>query len=131
MIDSAVSSARKDLLDWLNSVGIPAKNLTSEYLANCSHTHQIVGETASSCANWSMCLKLEPSSQTRLPYTFIGFTIIDLQDDALANLELGIDAALNECGIPKLMEPEEMNSPNSDELANMTYLSYFRDKVFH
>jgi len=51
-----------------------------------------------------------------------------ITDDHLRNLDLGIDAALKELDIPKLIEAEEMNSPDSDELANMTYLSYFRDK---
>lgn len=45
--------------------------------------------------------------------------------DALANCKLGMDLAELHFNIPKLLTPEDLASPEVDELSIMTYLSYF------
>ena len=43
----------------------------------------------------------------------------------LENCRLGMDLADRMLGIPKVMDPEDLNNPNVDELSLMTYMSYF------
>lgn len=43
----------------------------------------------------------------------------------LDNCQLGMDLAQRMLGIPKVMDPVDLNHPNIDELSVMTYLSYF------
>eukprot|EP00731_Ephydatia_muelleri_P017641 Em0010g739a len=45
--------------------------------------------------------------------------------DGLANCRLGMDLAELHFSIPKLLTPEDLTSPEVDELSIMTYLSYF------
>jgi len=47
--------------------------------------------------------------------------------NALYNATTGTDVAENKMGIPKILAPEDMVSPDVDELSVMTYISYFRD----
>jgi hypothetical protein len=60
----------------------------------------------------------------------IGFwNSLTLQSNAIQNLQTAIDVAYNEYDIPKLIDAKDIASDSPDELSNMTYLSYFRDKV--
>ena len=43
----------------------------------------------------------------------------------LENCQLGMDLAERTIGIPKVIDPVDLNHPNIDELSVMTYLSYF------
>jgi len=45
----------------------------------------------------------------------------------LDNARIGTDAAERELGIPPILNPEDLVSPDVDELSVMTYISYFRD----
>jgi len=45
----------------------------------------------------------------------------------LDNARTGTDAAERELGIPPILNPEDLVSPDVDELSVMTYISYFRD----
>lgn len=45
--------------------------------------------------------------------------------NGLENCQLGMDLAERLLGIPKVVNPEDLNNPNVDELSVMTYLSYF------
>jgi filamin len=45
----------------------------------------------------------------------------------LDNARTGTDAAEKELGIPPILNPEDLVSPDVDELSVMTYISYFRD----
>jgi len=47
--------------------------------------------------------------------------------DALANATKGIDLGYDAFGIPRVIMPDEMTDPKVDELAMMTYISYYRD----
>eukprot|EP01097_Dermamoeba_algensis_P011897 TRINITY_DN938_c0_g1_i1.p1 TRINITY_DN938_c0_g1~~TRINITY_DN938_c0_g1_i1.p1 ORF type:complete len:1157 (+),score=374.89 TRINITY_DN938_c0_g1_i1:50-3472(+) len=52
---------------------------------------------------------------------------VDANPNALDNATLGENTAERELGIPKILSPEDMVSPDSDELSVMTYISYYRD----
>jgi filamin len=52
---------------------------------------------------------------------------VDARDDPLANAQLGEQLAEDKFGIPQILAPEDMVSPDSDELSVMTYISYYRD----
>lgn len=54
---------------------------------------------------------------------------LTLQDDPLDNAQLAIDTAFDHFDIPRVIDASDMASDTPDELVNMTYLSYFRDKV--
>jgi len=45
----------------------------------------------------------------------------------LENARTGTEAAERELGIPPILQPEDLVSPDVDELSVMTYISYFRD----
>jgi len=47
--------------------------------------------------------------------------------DKLANASKGIDRGYDALGVPKIVQPDEMIHPKVDELAMMTYISYYRD----
>eukprot|EP01118_Nematostelium_gracile_P013250 TRINITY_DN4985_c0_g1_i1.p1 TRINITY_DN4985_c0_g1~~TRINITY_DN4985_c0_g1_i1.p1 ORF type:complete len:439 (+),score=122.80 TRINITY_DN4985_c0_g1_i1:38-1318(+) len=47
--------------------------------------------------------------------------------DGLNNATRGIDLGYNELGVPKVVLANEMVNPRVDELAMMTYISYYRD----
>lgn len=57
--------------------------------------------------------------------------IVDLSQmkhkSPLENARTGTDAAERELGIPPILNPEDLISPDVDELSVMTYISYFRD----
>lgn len=52
---------------------------------------------------------------------------VDARNDPLANASLGENVAEEKFGIPQILAPADMVSPDSDELSVMTYISYFRD----
>jgi filamin len=45
--------------------------------------------------------------------------------NGLENCQLGMDLAERLLGIPKVMDPADLNNPSVDELSVMTYISYF------
>lgn len=47
----------------------------------------------------------------------------------MANARAGTEAAEKDLGIPPILQPEDLVSPDVDELSVMTYISYFRDYV--
>ena len=47
--------------------------------------------------------------------------------DGLENCRLGMDLAERLIDIPKVLSPEDLNSPDVDDLSVMTYVSYFCD----
>eukprot|EP01098_Paradermamoeba_levis_P010621 TRINITY_DN4471_c0_g1_i2.p1 TRINITY_DN4471_c0_g1~~TRINITY_DN4471_c0_g1_i2.p1 ORF type:complete len:645 (+),score=123.57 TRINITY_DN4471_c0_g1_i2:75-2009(+) len=57
----------------------------------------------------------------------IDLSKVDTNPNALENATLGEDVAQAELDIPKILQPSDMVSPDSDELSVMTYISYFRD----
>ncbi|PRP88458.1 filamin-C-like [Planoprotostelium fungivorum] len=48
-------------------------------------------------------------------------------NDKLANATKGIDRGYDALGVPKIVQADEMIHPKVDELAMMTYISYYRD----
>jgi Calponin homology (CH) domain len=51
------------------------------------------------------------------------------QRNPLENARAGTEAAEKDLGIPPILQPEDLVSPDVDELSVMTYISYFRDYV--
>jgi hypothetical protein len=51
------------------------------------------------------------------------------QDNGLKNVQLALDTAESEFDIPAVLDASDMANETPNELVNMTYLSYFRDKV--
>jgi len=47
--------------------------------------------------------------------------------NAVDNATKGIDLGYSQMGIPRIVEASEMTHPKVDELAMMTYISYYRD----
>eukprot|EP01128_Nolandella_sp_AFSM9_P005987 TRINITY_DN3001_c0_g1_i1.p1 TRINITY_DN3001_c0_g1~~TRINITY_DN3001_c0_g1_i1.p1 ORF type:complete len:1706 (+),score=582.50 TRINITY_DN3001_c0_g1_i1:72-5189(+) len=97
---SGSENARSDLLNWLNSVGIPCKNFTTDWQdgANLVALVNVVGSKSTS-----------PSG------------------NALNDIAKSMDIADKELGISPILDPSDMVSANADERSNMTYLSFFRD----
>jgi len=100
-------SARNDLLQWVRSQ-IP------EYDIKNFHTNWNDGRAICALAN-SLKPGLIPNHREMNP------------SDALNNATLGCNLAETDMGIPKVIDPADMVSNTEDELAVMTYLSYFRD----
>lgn len=100
------SSAKNDLLAWVRKQ-IP------EY--NISNFKDDWRDGKALCA---LGVSLEPG-------------IIDLSQmphkSPLENARTGTEAAERELGIPPILQPEDLVSPDVDELSVMTYISYFRD----
>eukprot|EP01128_Nolandella_sp_AFSM9_P005943 TRINITY_DN2974_c1_g1_i1.p1 TRINITY_DN2974_c1_g1~~TRINITY_DN2974_c1_g1_i1.p1 ORF type:complete len:2256 (+),score=483.29 TRINITY_DN2974_c1_g1_i1:35-6769(+) len=99
----AHGSAKNELLKWLHSIGIDVKDLTHDW------------------ADGKQICKLVNKIQELIPES-------DITDDPLDNAQLAIDTAFDEFEIPRVIDASDMASDEPDELVNMTYLSYFRDK---
>jgi len=99
------NSARADLLEWVRQ-RIPEYNI-----------HNFAGDWASGRAICALTEAVQPG-QMNLPH--------DFKPDPIANAQLGMTKAEQNMNIPMILDAEDMaNAP--DELANMTYISYFRD----
>jgi len=100
-------SARNDLLQWVRGQ-IPEYNINNFHRdwndgrALCGLVHSLKPELL---ANHR---ELDPSN-------------------ALDNATLGAETAERDMSIPKVLEPQDMVSNQEDELAVMTYISFFRD----
>lgn len=94
-------AAKRELIDWLNSVGIPCTNLDKDW-TNGDYICRLVNV-------------LRPN-------------LVKPTGDPLDDTEAAIESSLNQFGIPKVVDASDLVSDNPDELVNMTYLSYFRDK---
>jgi hypothetical protein len=99
------NSARQELLDWVRE-RIPEydiKNFASDW--SSGRAVCALGEV------------VQPG-QMNLPH--------DFKSDPIANAQMGLTNAHNNMKIPMLVDAEDMvNAP--DELAMMTYISYYRD----
>jgi hypothetical protein len=98
-------SARQELLDWVRSQ-IPEYNINN-----------FAADWTSGRAICALGEAIQPG-QMNLPQ--------DFSDDAMTNCAMGFDKAEQNMSIPKILDPEDM-ALNGDELANMTYISYYRD----
>jgi len=99
------NSARQELLDWVRSQ-IPEYNINN-----------FAGDWSSGRAICALGEAIQPG-QMNLPS--------DFTHDAIANAHMGMTKAESNMNIPMILDAEDMcNAP--DELANMTYISYFRD----
>jgi len=99
------NSARQELLDWVRSQ-IPEYNINN-----------FGGDWQSGKAICSLAEVIQPG-QMRLPQ--------DWTNDSIHNCQLGLTKAHENMKIPMLIDAEDMaNAP--DELAMMTYISYYRD----
>lgn len=96
--------AKQELIEWLNSVGIPCRNLDYDW---------VDGKFLCKLVNILRPGIIPPA---------------DITEDYLQNAEQAIEKAYDEFDIPKVIDASDMASENPDELVNMTYLSYFRDK---
>eukprot|EP01120_Amphizonella_sp_Union-15-10_P006469 TRINITY_DN2082_c0_g1_i1.p1 TRINITY_DN2082_c0_g1~~TRINITY_DN2082_c0_g1_i1.p1 ORF type:complete len:766 (-),score=229.90 TRINITY_DN2082_c0_g1_i1:80-2335(-) len=100
-------NAKNDLLKWVQSK-IPHKN--------------VVDFTSSWRDGTALCELVEVLKPGTIP------NVSKLSpSNKLNNATLGIDKAESDMEIPKILEPEDMISDESDELSIMTYISYFRD----
>jgi len=99
------NSARQELLDWVRA-RIPEYNINN-----------FAGDWQSGRALCSLAEVIQPG-QMNLPR--------DFKNDPIANCQMGLTNAYNNMKIPQLVDAEDMaNAP--DELAMMTYISYYRD----
>jgi len=99
----STGSAKKDLIEWLNSIGIPVKNLTSDW------------------TDGKMLCNLVNKLRSGL------ISDKNITDDGLNNADQAINTAHDFFGVPKIIDASDMVE-HPDEQINMTYLSYFRDK---
>jgi len=99
------NSARQDLLDWIRSQ-IPSYNINN-FTSDWQNGRALLALTEA----------VQPG-QLNLP--------ADFSNDAIANCNLAFNKARDNMRIPVILDAEDMvHAP--DDLANMTYLSYFRD----
>jgi len=99
------SSARQELLEWVRSQ-IPEYNINN-----------FASDWQNGRALCALAEALQPG-QMNLPN--------DFKKDPTANVQMALDKAHDNMKIPKLVDAEDVaNSP--DELAMMTYISYYRD----
>jgi len=99
------NSARAELLEWVRQ-RIPEYNINN-----------FAGDWASGRAICSLAEAVQPG-QMNLPSDFTA--------DAIHNAQMGMEKSEQNMNIPMILDAEDMcNAP--DELANMTYISYFRD----
>jgi len=99
------NSARAELLEWVRQ-RIPEYNINN-----------FAGDWASGRAICALTEAVQPG-QMNLPH--------DFTNDPIRNAHLGMTKAEQNMNIPMILDAEDMaNAP--DELANMTYISYFRD----
>jgi hypothetical protein len=99
------NSARADLLEWVRQ-RIPEYNINN-----------FAGDWSSGRAICALGEAVQPG-QMNLPH--------DFTNDAIHNADMGMHKAEENMNIPMILDAEDMvNAP--DELANMTYISYFRD----
>jgi hypothetical protein len=99
------NSARQELLDWVRSQ-IPEYNINN-----------FAGDWASGRAICALGNAVQPG-QMNLPSDFC--------NDPVKNAHMGMTKAEENMNIPMILDAEDMcNAP--DELANMTYISYYRD----
>jgi len=99
------NSARADLLEWVRQ-RIPEYNI-----------HNFAGDWASGRAICALTEAVQPG-QMNLPH--------DFKPDPTANAHMGMTKAEQNMNIPMILDAEDM-AKAPDELANMTYISYFRD----
>jgi len=98
------NSARQELLDWIRSQ-IPTYNIQN-----------FTTDWQSGKALMALCEAVQPG-QFKLPHDF---------SDPITNCNLAYNKAKDNMRIPMILDAEDMvHAP--DELANMTYLSYYRD----
>jgi len=99
------NSARQELLDWVRSQ-IPEYNINN-----------FGQDWSSGRAICSLAEVIQPG-QMNLPK--------DFKNNAVDNCQMGLTKAYENMKIPQLVDAEDMaNAP--DELAMMTYISYYRD----
>jgi len=99
------NSARQELLDWVRSQ-IPSYNINN-----------FGADWQSGRAICALGEAVQPG-QMNLPH--------DFKPSAVQNCQMGLDKALQNMKIPQLVDAEDIaNAP--DELAMMTYISYYRD----
>jgi len=99
------NSARQELLDWIRSQ-IPSYNINN-FTSDWQNGRALMALTEA----------VQPG-QFKLPQ--------DFSNDPLQNCNLAFNKARDNMRIPVILDAEDMvHAP--DELANMTYLSYFRD----
>jgi len=99
------NSARQELLDWVRQ-RIPEYNING-----------FAGDWQSGRAIMALGEAVQPG-QFNLPR--------DFTNDSVQNCNLAFNAANKNMRIPLILDAEDMaNAP--DELANMTYISYYRD----
>jgi filamin len=100
------NSAKQDLLAWVRKQ-IPEYNITN-FKENWQDGRALCALTNS----------LEPGilDLSALPHR-----------TPLENARAGTEAAEKDLGIPPILQPEDLVSPDVDELSVMTYISYFRD----
>jgi len=98
-------SANKELLEWVNSK-IPAYNIK-----NFDKDWQ---------SGKAICALVEAvlPGQMKLP--------ADFKNDPVKDAEMGILKAKNNMGIPQIIDPDDL-AHNPDQLAIMTYVSYFKE----
>lgn len=58
-------------------------------------------------------------------YIYLVFCVCSMVEWSLQNCQLGMDLAQQNFSIPMILKPENLSSPDLDELSCMTYLSYF------
>eukprot|EP01125_Pyxidicula_operculata_P021590 TRINITY_DN83_c0_g1_i1.p1 TRINITY_DN83_c0_g1~~TRINITY_DN83_c0_g1_i1.p1 ORF type:complete len:430 (+),score=103.35 TRINITY_DN83_c0_g1_i1:22-1311(+) len=102
---SQEGSAKAELLDWVRSK-IPEYNINN-----------FTNDWADGKAIMALAEAVQPG-QFNLPS--------DFSSDAVTNARNGIQSAKDKMQIPDILDAEDMVH-NPDELANMTYISYFRD----
>jgi filamin len=104
-INSGDSGARAELLEWVRSQ-IPEYNINN-----------FTSDWQNGRALCSLAEVIQPG-QMNLPH--------DFKRDPVENINMALNNAYNNMKIPMLLDAEDVaNSP--DELAMMTYISYFRD----
>jgi filamin len=99
------NSARAELLEWVRA-RIPEYNINN-----------FANDWSSGRAICALAEAVQPG-QMNLPH--------DFTSDAIYNANMGMQKSEENMNIPQILDAEDMaNAP--DELANMTYISYFRD----
>lgn len=103
--DKNKASAKQLMMTWIQSImpGCKVRNLNKDWnngIPLCALVDHIKPGV---CPQWT---RLDPRNR-------------------LSNARLGMDIAKEQLGIPQVLSPEDLISPELDDLSMLTYLSYF------
>eukprot|EP00013_Stygamoeba_regulata_P004058 CAMPEP_0177640878 /NCGR_PEP_ID=MMETSP0447-20121125/6776_1 /TAXON_ID=0 /ORGANISM="Stygamoeba regulata, Strain BSH-02190019" /LENGTH=546 /DNA_ID=CAMNT_0019142975 /DNA_START=46 /DNA_END=1686 /DNA_ORIENTATION=- len=101
------ATAKKELLEWVQS------KLPDHYIKNFSK-------------DWNSGIAVCALVDSLRPGTIPNWRDLD-PENGLENCELGINAAYNKLGVPRILDPADMNNPRIDDQSVMTYVAFFRD----